>query len=163
MYIPMFPWNVFRVNLIDKGLITPEQMRAMQKECYAMRKADPVGRARSNNGSGWQSNDGVNEKPIFSSMMNGVEEIGVAAELQGVAGRIVLAFRIRKEGIPPAFCLPRLEPRAPCSVFHGFFGGTPRLVHLAPLRPLRWLGHLCMLMQLIAAALYWGNRLIRRG
>lgn len=75
MYIPMFSWNVFRVNLIDEGLITPEQMRAMQKECYAMRKADPIGRARSNNGSGWQSNDGVNEKPIFSSMMNGVEEI----------------------------------------------------------------------------------------
>ena len=30
--------------------------------------------ARSNNGSGWQSNDGVNERPIFQSMMNGVEE-----------------------------------------------------------------------------------------
>ena len=71
----MFPWNVFKVNLIDEGLITPEQIIAMQKECYTMRKNDPIGRARSNNGSGWQSNDGVNERPIFQSMMNGVERV----------------------------------------------------------------------------------------
>ncbi len=75
MFIPMFSWNVFRVNLIDKGLISPEQIRAMQKECYTMRKSDPIGRARSNNGSGWQSNDGVNDRPIFSSLLNGVEEV----------------------------------------------------------------------------------------
>ena len=75
MYIPMFSWNVFKVNLIEKELITPQQMYAMQQECYTMRKKDPRGRARSNNGSGWQSNDGVNERPIFQSMMNGVEEV----------------------------------------------------------------------------------------
>jgi len=75
MYIPMFPWNVFKVNLIDAGLITVDQIIAMQRECYTMRKNDPIGRARSNNGSGWQSNDGVNERPIFQSMMNGVERV----------------------------------------------------------------------------------------
>ena len=71
----MFPWNVFKVNLIDVGLITVDQIIAMQRECYTMRKNDPIGRARSNNGSGWQSNDGVNERPIFQSMMNGVERV----------------------------------------------------------------------------------------
>ena len=71
----MFPWNVFKVNLIDAGLITVDQIIAMQRECYTMRKNDPIGRARSNNGSGWQSNDGVNERPIFQSMMNGVERV----------------------------------------------------------------------------------------
>ena len=75
MYIPMFPWNVFKVNLIDAGLITVDQIIAMQRECYTMRKNDPIGRARSNNGSGWQSNDGVNERPIFQSMRNGVERV----------------------------------------------------------------------------------------
>ena len=71
----MFSWNVFKVNLIELGLLTPRQMFAMQQECYTMRKNDPVGRARSNNGSGWQSNDGVNERPIFQSMINGVETV----------------------------------------------------------------------------------------
>ena len=71
----MFSWNVFKVNLIELGLLTPRQMFAMQQECYTMRKNDPVGRARSNNGSGWQSNDGVNERPIFQSMINGVERV----------------------------------------------------------------------------------------
>ena len=75
MYIPMFSWNVFRTNLVDEGYITHEQLDAMQKECYTMRKSDPIGRARSNNGSGWQSNDGVNDRPIFSSLLNGVEEV----------------------------------------------------------------------------------------
>jgi len=75
MLLPMFSWNVFRVNLLEKGLISEKQLHAMQKECYTMRKNDPVGRARSNNGSGWQSNDGVEGRPIFSSLLNGVEEV----------------------------------------------------------------------------------------
>ena len=75
MFIPMFSWNVFRVNLIEAGLLSERQIHAMQRECYTMRKNDPVGRARSNNGSGWQSNDGVNERPIFQSLLNGVETV----------------------------------------------------------------------------------------
>ena len=31
MYIPMFPWNVFKVNLIDAGLITVDQIIANAK------------------------------------------------------------------------------------------------------------------------------------
>ena len=75
MFIPMFSWNVFKVNLVELELISERQMFAMQQECYTMRKNDPVGRARSNNGSGWQSNDGVNERPIFQSLLNGVETV----------------------------------------------------------------------------------------
>ena len=75
MYIPLFPWNMFRVNLVEEGYITQEQLDAMKKESYTMRKEDPVGRNRSNNSSGWQSNDGLNNRPIFQSMMNGIEEV----------------------------------------------------------------------------------------
>ena len=75
MFLPLFPWNVFRTNLIDKGYITKKQLDAMKKECYTMRKEDPVGRNRSNNSSGWQSNDGVNDRPIFQSLLNGVEKV----------------------------------------------------------------------------------------
>ena len=75
MFIPMFSWNVFKVNLVELELISERQMFAMQQECYTMRKNDPVGRARFNNGSGWQSNDGVNERPIFQSLLNGVETV----------------------------------------------------------------------------------------
>lgn len=75
MYIPMFAWHVFRVNLLDEGYITQEQLFAMQRECYTMRKEDPIGRNRSNNSSGWQSKDGVNDRPIFQSLLNGVERV----------------------------------------------------------------------------------------
>ena len=75
MFIPMFQWNVFRTNLVKEGYITHEQLEAMKKECYTMRKENPVGRTRSNNASGWQSNDGVNDRPIFQSLLNGVEGV----------------------------------------------------------------------------------------
>ena len=65
MFIPMFAWNVFRTNLIDEGYMSKEQLNAMKKECYTMRKEDPVGRNRSNNSSGWQSNDGVNDLSLI--------------------------------------------------------------------------------------------------
>jgi len=75
MFLPMFSWNVFRTNLIDEGYITHQQLEAMKKESYTMRKENPVGRNRSNNSSGWQSNDGVNDRPIFQSLLNGVESV----------------------------------------------------------------------------------------
>ena len=75
MYLPMFSWHVFRANLLDLGLVSHEQLNAMKKECYTMRKEDPIWRRRSNNGAGWQSVDGVNDRPIFQSLLNGVEDI----------------------------------------------------------------------------------------
>ena len=38
-------------NLLDLGLVSHEQLNAMKKECYTMRKEDPIGRRRSNNGA----------------------------------------------------------------------------------------------------------------
>ena len=52
MYLPMFSWHVFKANLLDLGLVSQEQLDAMKKECYTMRKEDPIGRRRSNNGAG---------------------------------------------------------------------------------------------------------------
>ena len=75
MYLPMFSWHVFKANLLDMGVVSHEQLDAMKKECYTMRKEDPIGRNRSNNGAGWQSVDGVNNRPMFQSLLNGVEEV----------------------------------------------------------------------------------------
>ena len=47
----------------------------MKKESYTMRKENPVGRNRSNNASGWQSDDGVNNRPILQTQLNGVESV----------------------------------------------------------------------------------------
>ena len=44
MYLPMFSWHVFKANLLDLGLVSQEQLDAMKKECYTMRKEDPIGR-----------------------------------------------------------------------------------------------------------------------
>ena len=41
MYLPMFSWHVFKANLLDLGLVSQEQLDAMKKECYTMRKEDP--------------------------------------------------------------------------------------------------------------------------
>ena len=75
MYLPMFSWHVFKANLLDLDLVSQEQLDAMKKECYTMRKENPIGRNRSNNGAGWQSVDGVNGRPMFQSLLNGVEEV----------------------------------------------------------------------------------------
>ena len=87
MFIPMFSWNVFRVNLIEAGLLSERQIHAMQRECYTMRKNDPVGRARSNNGSGWQSNDGIDDNPIFNKLMREIKRV-VAHELMPYLGAV---------------------------------------------------------------------------
>ena len=72
MYLPMFSWHVFKANLLDLGLVSQEQLDAMKKECYTMRKENPMGRTRSNNDAGWHSVDGVNERPMLHSLLNGV-------------------------------------------------------------------------------------------
>ena len=68
MFIPMFPWPVFRSNLLHNGSITPEQLEAMKKECYTMRKEDPIGRSRSNNASGFYIVDSGGDR---SAIVNG--------------------------------------------------------------------------------------------
>ena len=49
--------------------ITPEYFEMLKNEMDAMRERDPKGRHRSNQGYGWQSNDGVDTNPIFSQLI----------------------------------------------------------------------------------------------
>ena len=73
MYHPLFPINAFSFNMVGDDpyyQLTPERFDIFQQEIYNMRKKDPVGRSRSNADSGWQSNDGVRENPVFQPMIN---------------------------------------------------------------------------------------------
>jgi uncharacterized protein (TIGR02466 family) len=73
MYHPLFPTNAFSFNMIGDDpyyQLSAERFDIFQQEVYQMRKKDPIGRARSNADSGWQSNDGVFENPIFQPMVN---------------------------------------------------------------------------------------------
>ena len=49
--------------------ITPEYFEMLKNEMDAMRERDPKGRHRSNQGHGWQSNDGIDTNPIFSKLI----------------------------------------------------------------------------------------------
>ena len=49
--------------------ITPEYFEMLKNEMDAMRERDPKGRHRSNQGYGWQSNDGIDTNPIFSKLI----------------------------------------------------------------------------------------------
>ena len=62
--------------LLDLDLVTHDQLKKMKSECYTMRKEDPIGRKRSNNGAGWQSVDGVNGSSLKIGSMNEVNTNG---------------------------------------------------------------------------------------
>ena len=55
--------------------MTAEYFDMCKKEIDAMRKRDPKGRHRSNQGYGWQSNDGIDNNPIFIKMMREIKRV----------------------------------------------------------------------------------------
>jgi len=55
--------------------MTAEYFDMCKKEIDAMRKRDPQGRHRSNQGYGWQSNDGIDNNPIFTKMMREIRRV----------------------------------------------------------------------------------------
>ena len=55
--------------------MTAEYFDMCKKEIDAMRKRDPQGRHRSNQGYGWQSNDGIDNNPIFIKMMREIRRV----------------------------------------------------------------------------------------
>ena len=55
--------------------MTAEYFDMCKKEIDAMRKRDPQGRHRSNQGYGWQSNDGIDNNPIFIKMMREIKRV----------------------------------------------------------------------------------------
>ena len=88
----MFPAYVFEWDFLGEHrteLMSPEYFELMRNEMDAMRKRDPVGRKVSNAYSGWQSNDGVDNNPIFQKMMRQIkikirDEIGPVLGLKNV-------------------------------------------------------------------------------
>ena len=69
-----------------KGM-TAEYFDMCKKEIDAMRKRDPEGRKRSNAGHGWQSNDGIDDNPIFIKLMREIKRV-VANELMPYLGAV---------------------------------------------------------------------------
>ncbi len=65
--------------------LTPEYFALLKNEMDAMRTRDPQGRKRSNAGSGWQSNDGIDNNPIFNKLMRNIKKMA-QNELLGFCG-----------------------------------------------------------------------------
>jgi hypothetical protein len=71
----LFPTVVFQRNLLNPNLgkersFSDEYIKMLKDEMDAMRRRDPIGRKISNAYTGWQSNDGVDNNPIFQKLMN---------------------------------------------------------------------------------------------
>ena len=69
-----------------KGM-TAEYFDMCKKEIDAMRVRDPQGRRRSNAGHGWQSNDGIDDNPIFNKLMREIKRV-VSHELMPYLGAV---------------------------------------------------------------------------
>ena len=67
--------------------MTAEYFDMCRKEIDAMRVRDPQGRRRSNAGHGWQSNDGIDDNPIFNKLMREIRRV-VAHELMPYLGAV---------------------------------------------------------------------------
>ena len=65
--------------------LTPEYFNMLKEEIDAMRTRDPEGRTRSNKGHGWQSNDGIDNNPIFNKLMRQIKRT-IQDELLGYCG-----------------------------------------------------------------------------
>lgn len=65
--------------------LTPEYFELLKNEMDAMRTRDPQGRNRSNAGHGWQSNDGIDNNPIFNKLMRNIKKMA-QNELLGYCG-----------------------------------------------------------------------------
>lgn len=75
----LFPTVVFQRNLLNPNLgeersFSDEYIKMLKDEMDAMRRRDPIGRKISNAYTGWQSNDGVDNNPIFQKLMNRIQQ-----------------------------------------------------------------------------------------
>ena len=87
-----FPTTMVEKSYLDKEIdfkkgMTAEYFDMCKKEMDAMRLRDPQGRRRSNAGHGWQSNDGIDDNPIFNKMMREIRRV-VAFELMPFLGAV---------------------------------------------------------------------------
>jgi len=65
----LFPTFLFEYNLLEEGLVTETYLQQLKADMDSMRAKDPVGRRISNAYTGWQSNDGVERRPIWNKML----------------------------------------------------------------------------------------------
>ncbi len=65
----LFPTLLFEYNLLEEGLVTETYLQQMKADMDSMRRKDPEGRRISNAYTGWQSNDGVEGRPIWTKVM----------------------------------------------------------------------------------------------
>ena len=71
----LFPTPIFVRDLLDPNLhprqrVDEDYMLSLKQAMDTMRKKDPVGRKVSNQYTGWQSNDGINNHPTFTKLLN---------------------------------------------------------------------------------------------
>jgi len=77
----LFPTIIFQRTLTckysmgDDLVLDDTYMKMLKDEMDAMRRRDPVGRQISNAYTGWQSNDGVDNNPVFQKLMNRITTI----------------------------------------------------------------------------------------
>jgi uncharacterized protein (TIGR02466 family) len=65
----LFPTFLFEYNLLEEGLVTETYLQQLKVDMDSMRAKDPEGRRISNAYTGWQSNDGVERRPIWNKML----------------------------------------------------------------------------------------------
>lgn len=70
----LFPTMLWKYNLVEEGLITEEYLCQLKDDMDGLRKKDPVGRFVSNAHSGWQSNDGTENRPIWHKLYRIVQD-----------------------------------------------------------------------------------------
>ena len=66
----LFHRDITHENLGEKQGVSKEYMGMLRDEMDAMRRRDPIGRQLSNQYTGWQSNDAVENNPVFQKCMN---------------------------------------------------------------------------------------------
>ena len=70
----LFPTLLFKYDLIEEGILTSEYLDQLRQDMDAMRKKDPTGRKVSNAYTGWQSNDGCNQRPIWQKVIRVIKD-----------------------------------------------------------------------------------------
>ena len=70
----LFPTLLFEYNLLEEGLVTETYLQQMKADMDSMRRKDPEGRRISNAYTGWQSNDGVEGRPIWTKVMRIIKD-----------------------------------------------------------------------------------------
>ena len=104
----LFPTLLFKYDLIEEGLLTSEYVDQLRQDMDAMRRKDPTGRRVSNAYTGWQSNDGCNERPIWQKVIRVIKDkakflkvggimIGNDVKLSGVKVGVVSDVRLDED------------------------------------------------------------------